>query len=126
MIINIIKIKQKINKSKNVYNLLIKIGIQKTQFLKNKYLINNCLINTWIKIIIKNNIFFFGYSNSLFLSGLIKIIFKILNNNNKNNIIIFLKFNLLKILKLNKKISNFKKESFKNILNYINNIINYN
>ncbi|MFI4883778.1 MAG: SufE family protein [Candidatus Carsonella ruddii] len=109
------------------FEFLIKIGFQKKKFLINKYLLLNCIINTWIKIKKnKKKIFFYGYSNSLFLSGIIKIFFKILNNNKKNNIIIFLNFDILLILKIKKKISNFKKESINNIILYINNFIKNN
>ncbi|MGK2912741.1 MAG: SufE family protein [Candidatus Carsonella ruddii] len=109
------------------FEFLIKIGFQKKKILKNKYLLLNCIVNTWIKIKKnKKKIFFYGYSNSLFLSGIVKILFKILNNNKKNNIIIFLNFNILLILKIKKKISNFKKESLNNIFLYINNFIKNN
>ncbi|ATX33529.1 hypothetical protein CUN91_01045 [Candidatus Carsonella ruddii] len=123
MINKIKKVKKKFFKNKNIYNFLIKIGIQKKNFLKENFLINNCLINTWIKIIKKKFFFFFGYSNSLFLSGIIKIFFLILNKNLLNNIKILFKFNILKILKIEKKITNFRKESFNNILYYIYNFI---
>lgn len=123
MINKIKKVKKKFFKNKNIYNFLIKIGIQKKKFLKENFLINNCLINTWIKIIKKKFFFFFGYSNSLFLSGIIKIFFLILNKNLLNNIKILFKFNILKILKIEKKITNFRKESFNNILYYIYNFI---
>ncbi|XOD38886.1 MAG: SufE family protein [Candidatus Carsonella ruddii] len=127
MINKIKKIIKKFFNSKNIYNFFIKLGIQKKKFLKKKFLLKNCLINTWVKIIKKNNnFFFFGYSNSLFLSGLIKIFFIILNNNNIKNIKILLKFNILNILKIKNKITNFKKESFNNVLNYINIFIKYN
>ncbi|MFI4883606.1 MAG: SufE family protein [Candidatus Carsonella ruddii] len=87
----------------------------------------NCIINTWIKIKKnKKKFFFYGYSNSLFLSGIIKIFFKILNNNKNNNIIILFNFDVLLILKINKKISNFKKESINNIVLYINDFIKNN
>ncbi|MGK2931063.1 MAG: SufE family protein [Candidatus Carsonella ruddii] len=109
------------------FEFLIKIGFQKKKILINKYLLFNCIINTWIKIKKnKKKIFFYGYSNSLFLSGIIKIFFKILNNNKKNNIIIFLNFDILLILKIKKKISNFKKESINNIILYVNNFIKNN
>ncbi|MFI4913537.1 MAG: SufE family protein [Candidatus Carsonella ruddii] len=109
------------------FEFLIKIGFQKKKILINKYLLLNCIINTWIKIKKnKKKYFFYGYSNSLFLSGIIKIFFKILNNNKKNNIIIFFNFDILIILKIKKKISNFKKESINNIILYINNFINNN
>ncbi|MFI4870142.1 MAG: SufE family protein [Candidatus Carsonella ruddii] len=122
MINKIIKIKKKIFFF--FFEFLIKIGFQKKKFLKNKYLLLNCIINTWIKIKKnKKKIFFYGYSNSLFLSGIIKIFFKILNNNKKKNIIIFLNFDILLILKIKKNISNFKKESINNFILYINNFI---
>ncbi|WMC20363.1 MAG: SufE family protein [Candidatus Carsonella ruddii] len=126
MINNIKKILKKIKKNKNIYLFFIKIGFQKIKFLKNIYLLKNCIVKTWIKILKKKNFFLFGYSNSLFISGLIKIIFKIINNIKKKNILIFLNFNFLKILKIKKKITNFKLESFKNIINYIFNFIYYN
>ncbi|XZR52496.1 MAG: SufE family protein [Candidatus Carsonella ruddii] len=126
MINNIKKILKKIKKNKNIYLFFIKIGFQKNKFLKNNYLLKNCIVKTWIKIFNKKKFFLFGYSNSLFISGLIKIIFKIINNNKKKNILIFFKFNFLKILKIKKKITNFKLESFKNIINYILNFIIYN
>ncbi|MGK2916062.1 MAG: SufE family protein [Candidatus Carsonella ruddii] len=109
------------------FEFLIKIGFQKKKFLINKYLLLNCIINTWIKIKKnKKKIFFYGYSNSLFLSGIIKIFFKILNNNKNKNIIIFFNFDILLILKIKKKISNFKKESINNIILYINSFIKNN
>ncbi|WGS66773.1 SufE family protein [Candidatus Carsonella ruddii] len=126
MINNIKKILKKIKKVKNIYSFFIKIGFQRNKFLNNNYLLKNCIIKTWIKILKKKKIFLFGYSNSLFISGIIKIIFKILNNNKKKNILIFFNFNFLKILKIKKKITNFKLESFKNIFNYIFNFIIYN
>ncbi|AGS06593.1 SufE family protein [Candidatus Carsonella ruddii] len=122
MINSIKKIKTKIKNTKNIYNLLLKIGIS-DNFLKNSYLINNCIVKTWIKIIIKKKILFFGYSNSLLISGLVKIIFKVLNNNKKNNIFIFFKFDFLKIIKIKNSITNLKKNSFKNIILYIQNYI---
>ncbi|XRA05332.1 MAG: SufE family protein [Candidatus Carsonella ruddii] len=130
-----ISIKNMINKIKKIkkkifffcFEFLIKIGFQKKKILISKYLLLNCIINTWIKIKKnKKKIFFYGYSNSLFLSGIIKIFFKILNNNKKNNIIIFFNFDVLLILKIKKKISNFKNESVNNIILYINNFIKYN
>ncbi|MFI4878735.1 MAG: SufE family protein [Candidatus Carsonella ruddii] len=125
MINKIKKIKKKI--SFFFFEFLIKIGFQKKKILINKYLLLNCIINTWIKVKKnKKKIFFYGYSNSLFLSGIIKILFKILNNNKNNNIIIFLNFNILLILKIKKKISNFKNESINNIILYINNFIKNN
>ncbi|WMC19769.1 MAG: SufE family protein [Candidatus Carsonella ruddii] len=126
MINNIKKILKKIKKNKNIYLFFIKIGFQKIKFLKNIYLLKNCIVKTWIKIVKKKNFFLFGYSNSLFISGLIKIIFKIINNKKKRNILIFFNFNFLKILKIKKKLTNFKLESFKNIINYIFNFIYYN
>ncbi|WGS66575.1 SufE family protein [Candidatus Carsonella ruddii] len=126
MINNIKKILKKIKKVKNIYSFFIKIGFQRNKFLNNNYLLKNCIIKTWIKILKRKKIFLFGYSNSLFISGIIKIIFKILNNNKKKNILIFFNFNFLKILKIKKKITNFKLESFKNIFNYIFNFIIYN
>ncbi|BFI90917.1 SufE family protein [Candidatus Carsonella ruddii] len=126
MINNIKKIKKKIKNIKNIYFFFIKIGLQKKKFLSDFYLLKNCIIKTWIKICINKKIFLFGYSNSLFISGIIKIISKIINNNKKKNIKIFLKFNFLKILRIEKKITNFKLESFKNIVNHIFNFINYN
>ncbi|XZR52906.1 MAG: SufE family protein [Candidatus Carsonella ruddii] len=126
MINNIKKIFKKIKKIKNIYLFFIKIGFQKNKFLTNNYLLKNCIVKTWIKILKKKNIFLFGYSNSLFISGIIKIIFKIINNNKKKNILIFFNFNFLKILKIKNKITNFKLESFKNIFNYIFNFIIYN
>lgn len=126
MINNIIKIKKKFFLNKNFYNLIIKIGKQKNKFLKNKFLIINCVINTWVKIIFNYYYFFFGYSNSIFLSGILKILFKIINKNVKKNILILLNFDFLLILKIKKKITNFKKESINIVINYINNIINYN
>ncbi|AFP83951.1 SufE family protein [Candidatus Carsonella ruddii] len=126
MINKIKKIKKKIKFIKNIYIYLIKIGFQKKKFLNNNYLLKNCIINTWIKIIKKNFFFFFfGYSNSLLISGIIKIILKIINKNKLININIFYKFNFLKILKI-KNISNFKLNSFKNIFIYIYTFINYN
>ncbi|UNB91975.1 SufE family protein [Candidatus Carsonella ruddii] len=126
MINNIIKIKKKFFLNKNFYNLIIKIGKQKNKFLKNKFLIINCVINTWVKIIFNYYYFFFGYSNSIFLSGILKILFKIINKNVKKNILILLNFDFLLILKIKKKITNFKKESINIVINYINNVINYN
>ncbi|AFP84131.1 SufE protein probably involved in Fe-S center assembly [Candidatus Carsonella ruddii HT isolate Thao2000] len=126
MIKNIKKIKKKINFTKNIYIYLIKIGFQKKKFLKNNHLLKNCIINTWIKILkLKKNFFFFGYSNSLLISGIIKIILKIINNNKLKNINIVFKFNVLKIICINNKISNLKLISFKNIIYYIYNTINY-
>ncbi|BCG49320.1 SufE family protein [Candidatus Carsonella ruddii] len=122
MINNIKKIKTKIKNTKNIYSLLFKIGIA-NKILSKSYIINNCIVKTWIKIIIKKKILFFGYSNSLLISGLIKIIFKVLNNNKKNNIFIFFKFDFLKIIKIKNLITNLKKHSFKNILTYIQNYI---
>ncbi|BAF35116.1 hypothetical protein CRP_085 [Candidatus Carsonella ruddii PV] len=118
MISTIEKIKNKII-TINIYNFLIKLGTQKKSFLKNKYLLKNCLINTWIKIIIKKKIFLFGYSNSLILSGLIKIISKVINNNIKLNVNIFLKYNLLKIIKIKNIITNVKQNNFNSIVNHI-------
>lgn len=126
MINNIIKIKKKFFLNKNFYNLIIKIGKQKNKFLKNKFLIINCVINTWVKIIFNYYYYFFGYSNSIFLSGILKILFKIINKNVKKNILILLNFDFLLILKIKKKITNFKKESINIVINYINNVINYN
>ncbi|MGP4128165.1 MAG: SufE family protein [Candidatus Carsonella ruddii] len=126
MINNIKKISKKIKKIKNIYLFFIKIGFQKNKFLKNNYLLKNCIVKTWIKILKKKKVFLFGYSNSLFISGIIKILFKIINNNKKKNVLIFFNFNFLKILKIRNKITNFKLESFKNIFNYIFNFINYN
>lgn len=122
MINNIKKIRTKIKNTKNMYNLLLKIGIA-NHFLNKSYIVNNCIVKTWIKIIIKKKILFFGYSNSLLISGLIKIIFKILNNNKKNNIFIFFRFDFLKIIKIKSLITNLKKHSFKNIVTYIQNYI---
>ncbi|WMC19173.1 MAG: SufE family protein [Candidatus Carsonella ruddii] len=126
MINKIKKISKKIKKIKNIYLFFIKIGFQKNKFLTNNFLLKNCIVKTWIKIFKKEKVFLFGYSNSLLISGIIKILFKIVNNIKKKNILIFLKFNFLKILKIKKKITNFKLESFKNIFNYILNFIIYN
>ncbi|AFP84312.1 SufE family protein [Candidatus Carsonella ruddii] len=125
--INIInKIKNKILKT-NIYNFLIKLGKQKKSFLKNQYLLKNCLINTWIKIIKKKKkFFFFGYSNSLIISSIIKIINKIINNNTFLNIFIFLKYNCLKIIKIKNIVTNIKQNNLINILNHIKFKLKYN
>ncbi|AFP83759.1 SufE protein probably involved in Fe-S center assembly [Candidatus Carsonella ruddii CS isolate Thao2000] len=124
MIKKIKKIKNKIF-NKNFLNFIIKIGKQ-FFFLKKKYLINNCLIKTWLKIINKKKIYIFSYSKSLIISGILKILSKIINKNIIKNIYILFKFNILKILKISKFISFTKKNSIKIILLNIFNFIKYN
>ncbi|AFP83569.1 SufE family protein [Candidatus Carsonella ruddii] len=124
MIKKIKKIKKKIF-NKNFLNFIIKIGKQ-FLFLKKKYLINNCIIKTWLKIIIKKKIFIFSYSKSLIISGILKLLIKIINKNYKTNIYILFKFNILKILKISNFISFTKKNSIKIILLNIFNFIKYN
>ncbi|WGH24929.1 MAG: SufE family protein [Candidatus Shikimatogenerans bostrichidophilus] len=108
-------------KGKNFYKFLFSLSNKLPKFpnkyKKNKYLLKECLSNTWIFITLKKNkIKFIGFSESNIINGLIYLIIKVYSNKSPYRI---LKKNIFKYFKFNKILSINRYISILNIIKYI-------